>query len=150
MSIHRFITLSSPTFAHAQYSPPVLNVAFALLLGVSGTATAQEELDGPGLFSGEKGEFSLGSMFSEKETAQTEGQQKAGNANDKPENNVAHGSCTPTHKNSVAQANTQTTVNQDEFALFKAWKKAKAESSPAYQEFLIWLEFQDYKHKKSD
>ncbi|MDO6560931.1 hypothetical protein [Paraglaciecola chathamensis] len=156
---------------HPPHSKAVLNSMFAVLLSVSGPALAQEELEGPGIFSGEKGEFSLSDIFSDKEAdskAQAQAQAPAQEKNSAKEQTQANPQqktsgtivkpATNTHSNNSAvakanpanQTNTLASSELDEFALFKAWKSAKAENSPAYQEFLLWLEFQEYKHKKSD
>ena len=153
------------------HSKAVLNSMFAVLLSFSGPALAQEELEGPGIFSGEKGEFSLSDIFSDKEAdskAQAQAQAQAQEKNSakeqtqanpqqktsgtivKPAENTHSNSSAVAKKNPANQTNTHASSEQDEFALFKAWKSAKAENSPAYQEFLLWLEFQEYKHKKSD
>ena len=149
------------------HSKAVLNSMFAVLLSVSGPVLAQEELEGPGIFSGEKGEFSLSDIFSDKEAdskaqvpaqeknsameqTQANPQQKTSGTIVKPAENTLSNSSAVAKANPANQTNTHASSKQDEFTLFKAWKSAKAENSPAYQEFLLWLEFQEYKHKKSD
>ena len=149
------------------HSKAVLNSMFAVLLSVSGPALAQEELEGPGIFSGEKGEFSLSEIFSDKEAdskaqaqaqekdsakeqMQDNPQQKTSGTIVKPAENTLSNSSAVAKANPANQTNTHASSELDEFALFKAWKSAKAENSPAYQEFLLWLEFQEYKRKKSD
>ena len=165
MSLYRAITQGSEMRPHPPHSKAVLNSMFAVLLSVSGPALAQEELEGPGIFSGEKGEFSLSDIFSDKEAdskaqaqeknsareqTQANPQQKTSGTIVKPATNTQSNSSAVAKANPANQTNTHASSEQDEFALFKAWKSAKAENSPAYQEFLLWLEFQEYKHKKSD
>ena len=68
MSLYRAITQGSEMSPRPPHSKAVLNSMFAVLLSFSGPALAQEELEGPGIFSGEKGEFSLSDIFSDKES----------------------------------------------------------------------------------
>lgn len=163
MSLHRAITQGSEMSPRPPRSKAVLNSMFAVLLSVSGPALAQEELEGPGIFSGEKGEFSLSEIFSDKEAdskaqvkdsakeqTQANWQQKNSGTIVKPTANTHGNSSAIAQANPANQTNTQAPSEQDEFALFKVWKSAKAENSPAYQEFLLWLEFQAYKNSKSD
>ncbi|MBJ2137863.1 hypothetical protein JEU11_15490 [Paraglaciecola chathamensis] len=165
MSLYRAITQGSQISPCPPHSKAVLNSMFAVLLSISGPALAQEELEGPGIFSGEKGEFSLSEIFSDKESdskaqaqeknsakdqTQANSQQKNSGTIVKPTANTHSNSSAIAQANPANQTNTQAPSELDEFALFKAWKSAKAENSPAYQEFLLWLEFQEYKHKKSD
>lgn len=169
MSLYRAITQGPEMSPRPPHSKAVLNSMFAVLLSFSGPALAQEELEGPGIFSGEKGEFSLSDIFSDKESdskaqaqaqaqekdsakeqTQANPQQKTSGTIVKPATNTHSNSSAVAKANPANQTNTHASSKQDEFALFKAWKSAKAENSPAYQEFLLWLEFQEYKHKKSD
>ena len=163
MSLYRAITQGSEMSPRTPHSKAVLNSMFAVLLSVSGPAFAQEELEGPGIFSGEKGEFSLSEIFSDKEAdskaqvkdsakeqTQANWQQKNSGTIVKPTANTHGNSSAIAQANPANQTNTQTPSKQDEFALFKVWKSAKAENSLAYQEFLLWLEFQAYKNSKSD
>ncbi|MBN26650.1 MAG: hypothetical protein CL578_16570 [Alteromonadaceae bacterium] len=165
MSLYRAITQGSEMSPRPPHSKAVLNSMFAVLLSASGPALAQEELEGPGIFSGEKGEFSLSDIFSDKESdskaqaqeknsakehTQANPQQKTSGTIVKPAENTHSNSSAVAKKNPANQTNTHASSELDEFALFKAWKSAKAENSPAYQEFFLWLEFQEYKHKKSD
>lgn len=122
-------------------SKTALGMTFAGLMAVSTAPLAQEELEGPGVFSGEKGEFSLRKMFSGKE-APTQDQVQAQAKEQNNNSTVTGADAKPTALGATAR--------KDEFSQFKAYKVAKTNNSPAYQEFLLWLEFQDYKNNKSD
>ena len=91
----------------------------AMFLLFSGIASSQEELtDGPGLFTGESGELTL---F-------------------KPEEKEP-----VTQPNIKAKTGTNaSTIDQDEFELFKVWKKAKQNNTTEYQEFLYWMEYKTF------
>ncbi|MAD14870.1 MAG: hypothetical protein CL579_02150 [Alteromonadaceae bacterium] len=145
MSRYRAITQGSEMSPRTPHSKAVLNSMFAVLLSVSGPALAQEELEGPGIFSGEKGEFSLSEIFSDKEETSMEQEKVSGpivQSNDNQQNN---------NSSEISTANrSQSAPETDEFTLFKAYKMAKSNNTPAYREFLLWLEYQDYKSSKSD
>ena len=145
MSLYRAITQGSEMSPRPPHSKAVLNSMFAVLLSVSGPALAQEELEGPGIFSGEKGEFSLSEIFSDKEETPMEQEKASGpivQSNDNQQNN---------NSSEISTANrSQSAPETDEFTLFKAYKMAKSNNTPAYREFLLWLEYQDYKSSKSD
>ncbi|QHJ10527.1 hypothetical protein FX988_00741 [Paraglaciecola mesophila] len=165
MSLYRPITQGSEMSPRAPHSKALLNSMFVMLLSVSGPILAQEELEGPGIFSGDKGEFSLSKMFSDKESdSKAQAQEKDSakeqtQANPQPKTSgtiVKPTGNTHSNNGAVVQAapanktNAHVSSELDEFTLFKEWKLAKAKNSSAYQEFLLWLEFQEYKHKKSD
>lgn len=104
-----------------------------IALGSVNIAYAQQETDGPGLFSGEKGEFSLNSLFAgdgdpQKTEQHTDGKADEGDG-----------------KHSLSQGNTN---HSDEFEQYKQWKSAKSTNNAEYQEFLLWLEYQQYQQQK--
>lgn len=145
MSLYRAITQGSEMSPRPPHSKAVLNSMFAVLLSFSGPALAQEELEGPGIFSGEKGEFSLSEIFSDKEETSMEQEKASGpivQSNDNQHNNVSSEISTTNRAQSAPET--------DEFTLFKAYKMAKSNNTPAYREFLLWLEYQDYRNSKSD
>lgn len=87
---------------------------------VSFGACAQDELnDGPGIISGEKGQFSLTNLFEKK-------------------NKIGEKVASSLVSISDAQ----------EFDLFKLWTQSKSANDPTYQEFRLWLEYQEYLHLK--
>jgi hypothetical protein len=79
-------------------------------------AYAQDELnDGPGILSGEKGQFSLSNLFEKK---------------DKVDEKTAY--------------TLDTTSNAQEFNLYKQWTQSKSANDATYQEFKLWLQYQEY------
>ena len=129
MSLYRAITQGSEMSPRPPRSKAVLNSMFAVLLSVSGPALAQEELEGPGIFSGEKGEFSLSDIFSDKEEdCNGAGRKASGRALSPRRNDESHAKT-----NSTASARSGTreqnavrgAQNTDEFTLFKAYKIGK-------------------------
>ena len=92
---------------------------FGLIL-VSFVTHAQDELnDGPGILSGEKGQFSLSELFANKEKTEekTDGKILSSSVN---------------------------TTDIQEFDLFKKWTQSKSENDATYQEFRLWLKYQEY------
>lgn len=92
------------------------------LLSLSFSVFADNELDdGPGLFSGKKGEFTL---------------LKTENYKDKEETNKK------ANKETQDVKLTKHDMSQKkEFMLFKNWKQHKEHNTETYQEFLLWIEY---------
>ena len=91
------------------------------LILVSFGALAQDELnDGPGILSGEKGQFSLTDLFKNK---------------DKVDKKI--------HSSLV------TITDAQEFDLFKQWTQSKSENNATYQEFRLWLKYQEYLQRQT-
>lgn len=93
----------------------MLVVLFAPTFG----AIADDDLElGPGVFTGEKGSFTI---FKTDKSAKTE---------------------KPTKKEIIESLTDSKNLSQkEEFELFKIWKKLKDEKSESYQEFLLWVEY---------
>ena len=82
---------------------------------ISFGTNAQDELnDGPGILSGEKGQFSLNQLFANKE------------------------------KSKQIIPSSLVTTDAQEFDLFKQWTQSKSENDATYQEFRLWLKYQEY------
>jgi hypothetical protein len=86
------------------------------------TYGSDELSEGPGVFTGNKGAFSLSQLLASK-------------GKESPP--------TKTQELSVPEA-------KDEFELFKLWHHSKTESTAEYQQFLIWLKYQHYLKSKHD
>lgn len=122
----------------------IVTLSSLITLAVTSNALAQEELEGPGVFSGEKGEFSLSKIFSDKDVKNTPTPKASGSIqseNDASDNAKPN----PTSTNQLPGASQQV----DEFALFKAWKLAKSKNDSDYQEFKLWLEYKHYQQQKA-
>jgi len=88
------------------------------LLSLNFNVFADNELDeGPGLFSGKKGEFTI---------LKTENYKKSDKVKEVTEK---------------AKSNNSDMSQKDEFQLYKKWIADKNKNTEAYQEFLLWLEF---------
>ena len=94
------------------------------LLSLSFNVFADNELDdGPGIFSGKKGAFTLlktENIKTENAKAEAKTQEKAKDVQ-----------LTTTHDMS----------QKKEFMLFKDWKLHKEHNTETYQEFLLWIEY---------
>lgn len=79
--------------------------------------SASDELDtGPGIFSGEKGEFVLFGKNNKKNKFEE-----------------------------ITTAPEPTNHAQNEFELFKEWKQGRELQTDDYKEFLLWLEYKEFK-----
>lgn len=122
----------------------IVTLTSLISLPVTSNALAQEELEGPGVFSGEKGEFSLSKIFSGKDAKNTSTLKAGGSM--EPENDASdNAKLNPTSTNQLSNVSQQV----DEFALFKAWKLAKSQNDSDYQEFKLWLEYKHYQQQKA-
>ncbi|MGH1439166.1 MAG: hypothetical protein ACRBBR_03550 [Cellvibrionaceae bacterium] len=84
-------------------------------------ADNNELTSGPGLFSGEDGQFSLSGFLFGEDKKKSE---KPSNANE------------PREVKNLGQVG--------EFEMYKAWRKTKEGNSPDYQDFKYWMEYQEY------
>jgi len=107
-----------------------------LLLCVHTNTIADDELDtGPGVFSGKSGAFSL--FKSSKATQDNEQSGTENNTSRDEESRQSH-----------EKSRDITSTKKDEFALFKQWKAEKKHHTIDYQEFLLWVEYQQYVKNK--
>ncbi|GAC31024.1 hypothetical protein [Paraglaciecola polaris] len=124
----------------------IVVLAGLVSLSITSHVIAQEELDGPGVFSGEKGEFSLSKIFAEKTTDDV----KPAAKNYQAIGATVQNNHSETYKTVSSLSNSQAVLpKSDEFEMFKSWRAAKEQNTDDYQEFKLWLEYQDYKHKKA-
>lgn len=89
---------------------------------------------GPGVFSGERGEFSLGQVFRQKQGI-TAGEAMRLEA-------VATAVSAPAQD--VATYNEET-----HFLLYKEWRRLREQNPDLYESFELWLEYQAYLRSKS-
>ena len=98
------------------------NIICVVITLLSFSVFADNELDdGPGLFSGKKGEYTL--LKTGKYGAEEENKQKA--KEETKDTNLT--------KHDMSQ--------KKEFMLFKNWKQHKEHNTETYQEFLLWIEY---------
>ena len=93
---------------------------------------------GPGLFSGDKGEFSFSDIFDKKE-------------NQAAQQEDAELSSPSTSYGSNANISIPAIDSQsfEDFETFKAWRRASQPDSVDYQEFQDWKAYQQYRRFKS-
>lgn len=108
-------------------------LCFSLGIGACATGPYEEREDpqapsGPGVFSGEKGEFSLTDFFSEEKKAERAKQQLSNN-------NI-----------NVPAIDEQ---SFEDFENFKAWRRAQEPGSENYQEYQDWRAYQEYRRLKA-
>jgi len=120
-----------------------------LLLCVHTHTLADDELDtGPGVFSGKSGAFSL---FKSSKEKQDNVQGGVENSTPRDEQSTTQNTAQSTVKNTI-QSHEQhrdiTPTKKDEFSLFKQWKAEKKHHTIDYQEFLLWVEYQQYVKNK--
>jgi len=89
------------------------------LLAPTFGVVANDDLElGPGVFTGEKGSFTIFKSDKSKDTEKST-------------------------KKEITESLTdgKNLSQKEEFELFKMWKKLKDEKSESYQEFLLWIEY---------
>jgi len=100
----------------------LLIFTLSLMLVCSKTYANDELSDGPGVFTGKKGEFSLSQLTASKKI---ESPKSSISGEEKPQEKDVSGV-------------------ENEFELFKLWSHSKTEFTADYQEFLLWLKYQQY------
>jgi len=101
------------------------------LLTISFTILADNEMEKePGLFTGKKGAFTL--LKTENLLAETQPQEQV-----EQQENTTVEELTYTK---------QLLSKKAEFALFKSWNQHKENNTAQYQEFLLWLKYQEISH----
>ena len=96
-----------------------------------------DENRGPGVFTGESGEFSLSDFFSKEKKTQDKAPATTSSANMTPT------TVTPTNPPAIDNS------SFEDFELFKAWRQAKDANSQTYQEFQEWRAYQQYLRQRS-
>jgi hypothetical protein len=126
--------------------------------------TAGEMKEGPGVFTGEEGEFTIfdskkGGPFwkqqqDKSEEASKEGEKEAQAASDKPAETTPKAADQTTREDQVTpeeakefQEFQEWKKEQQSFKAFQEWKNS-AEGKAEYQEFLEWKEWKAYKEWK--
>ena len=97
----------------------IVVLAGLVSLSITSHVIAQEELDGPGVFSGEKGEFSLSKIFAEKTTDDV----KPAAKNYQAIGATVQNNHSETYKTVASLSNSQAVLpKSDEFEMFKSWR----------------------------
>lgn len=125
----------------------VKKLVFAALLSTYSVGVVADDglTPGPGVFSGEKGRFSLLKALNKDQEQPSESPSKEVELT-KPEPSIASSEANSEAKNTVSATSnvankTAAKTELSEFQLYKEWRKFKADGSGDYHEFQQWLEY---------
>lgn len=111
-------------------------ITLSLLVSAASYSTNSSADDGltpgPGLFSGESGEFNLNKLVDGKTKTKTNSKVRQGD--------------TPTLEGTTASGVTKDAVGTeaDNFSAYKEWRKLNESNPEVYDNFDVWLEYQTY------
>ena len=122
----------------------VLKSVVVMLLGAYSVSIVADDglTPGPGIFSGEKGQFSLSKALnkSSKEVKEQPSEEVLKSIESKvPSDSVGRQSAVSLSDNAAAKKAAKTELS--EFQLYKEWRKFKADGSGDYNEFQQWLQY---------